>query len=201
MTEEVKVGKIYEGRVTSIKDFGAFVEILPGNDGLCHISELADGYVGSVTDVCRVGDTMLVKVIAIDDQDRVKLSRKAALAERGEPDPYAGEPPRRRASPGGGDRGPGGPPPRRGPATARRPRRRSRAAAAIAAATAATEVPAPARSNPDRADVAGQASPSPAWACRAVPVRGDDRGCEDPPRLSRDGPRRSDSHRDDPATP
>ena len=89
MTEGVQVGRIYEGRVTSIKDFGAFVEILPGKDGLVHISELSDGYVGSVTDICRVGDPMLVKVIAVDDQDRVKLSRKAALAERGEADDYA----------------------------------------------------------------------------------------------------------------
>ncbi len=74
-----KVGKIYDGRVTSVKDFGAFVEILPGKDGLCHISELSDGYVNSVADVCKVGDEMLVKVIAIDDQDRVKLSRKQAM--------------------------------------------------------------------------------------------------------------------------
>lgn len=84
LTESVKVGKIYEGRVTSIKDFGAFVEILPGKDGLCHISELSDGYVNSVADVCKVGDEMLVKVIAIDDQDRVKLSRKVAMREMAE---------------------------------------------------------------------------------------------------------------------
>jgi polyribonucleotide nucleotidyltransferase len=115
MTEGVQVGRIYEGRVSSIKDFGAFVEILPGKDGLVHISELSDGYVSSVTDICRVGDVMLVKAISVDDQDRVKLSRKAALAERGEPDAYAqahpasdrpsgpdrGGPPRG----GGGDRG------------------------------------------------------------------------------------------------
>ncbi len=81
LTESVKIGKIYDGRVTSVKDFGAFVEIMPGKDGLCHISELADGYVQSVADVCKVGDEMPVKVIAIDDQDRVKLSRKAALRE------------------------------------------------------------------------------------------------------------------------
>jgi polyribonucleotide nucleotidyltransferase len=81
LTETVKVGKIYDGRVTSIKDFGAFVEILPGKDGLCHISELSDGYVNSVADVCKVGDEMQVKVIAIDDQDRVKLSRRAAMRE------------------------------------------------------------------------------------------------------------------------
>jgi polyribonucleotide nucleotidyltransferase len=79
LTETVQVGKIYEGRVTSVKDFGAFVEILPGKDGLCHISELSDEYVNSVYDVCKVGDTMLVKVIAIDEQDRVKLSRRAAM--------------------------------------------------------------------------------------------------------------------------
>ena len=81
LTESVKVGKIYDGRVTSIKDFGAFIEILPGKDGLCHISELSDGYVNSVSEVCKVGDEMQVKVIAIDDQDRVKLSRKAVLRE------------------------------------------------------------------------------------------------------------------------
>ena len=90
MTEGVQVGRIYEGRVTSIKEFGAFVEILPGKDGLVHISELSDGYVSSVTEVCRVGDPMLVKAIAVDDQDRVKLSRKAALAERGQVDELAG---------------------------------------------------------------------------------------------------------------
>jgi polyribonucleotide nucleotidyltransferase len=81
LTESVKVGKIYDGRVTSVKDFGAFIEILPGKDGLCHISELSDGYVNSVAEVCKVGDEMQVKVIAIDDQDRVKLSRKAVLRE------------------------------------------------------------------------------------------------------------------------
>ena len=68
--------------MTSVKDFGAFVEILPGKDGLCHISELSDEYVNSVGDVCRIGDAMHVKVIAIDDQDRVKLSRRAVLREQ-----------------------------------------------------------------------------------------------------------------------
>ena len=92
MTEGVQLGRIYEGRVTSIKDFGAFVEILPGKDGLVHISELSEGYVSSVSDVCRVGDPMLVKAIAIDDQDRVKLSRKAAMAERGQVDEIASRP-------------------------------------------------------------------------------------------------------------
>jgi polyribonucleotide nucleotidyltransferase len=86
LTETVQVGKIYEGRVTSIKDFGAFVEILPGKDGLCHISELSDDYVNSVHDICKLGDYMPVKVILIDDQDRVKLSRRAALRELEEGD-------------------------------------------------------------------------------------------------------------------
>ncbi len=81
LTATVQVGRIYYGRVTSIKDFGAFVEIVPGKDGLVHISELADGYVNSVADVCSVGDEMTVKVIAVDEQDRVKLSRKQAMRE------------------------------------------------------------------------------------------------------------------------
>ena len=84
MTAAVQVGRIYQGRVTSVKDFGAFVEILPGRDGLCHISELADDYVANVADICKVGDTLSVKVIAVDDQDRVKLSRKVAMQEMGE---------------------------------------------------------------------------------------------------------------------
>jgi polyribonucleotide nucleotidyltransferase len=83
LTATVQVGKIYEGRVTSIKDFGAFVEILPGRDGLCHISELSNEYVNSVSDVCRVGDKMRVQVIDIDDHDRVKLSRRRAMEGSG----------------------------------------------------------------------------------------------------------------------
>jgi polyribonucleotide nucleotidyltransferase len=89
LTASVEIGRIYDGRVASIKDFGAFIEILPGKDGLCHISELSDEYVSSVGDVLKVGDEVKVKVIAIDDQDRVKLSRKAAMRELagGEPLP------------------------------------------------------------------------------------------------------------------
>ena len=79
LTAEIKVGRVYTGKVCAIKDFGAFIEIAPGKDGLCHISELAEGYVRSVTDVCNVGDKLEVKVIAVDDQNRVKLSRKAVL--------------------------------------------------------------------------------------------------------------------------
>jgi polyribonucleotide nucleotidyltransferase len=81
LTASIQIGRIYEGRVTSVKDFGAFIELVPGKDGLCHISELSDDYVASVADVCRIGDTMRVKVIAVDDQDRVKLSRRAVLRD------------------------------------------------------------------------------------------------------------------------
>jgi polyribonucleotide nucleotidyltransferase len=83
LTEEIKVGKVYTGTVSSVKDFGAFIEIAPGKDGLCHISELSDGYVKSVLDVCKEGDKLTVKVIAVDDQNRVKLSRKVLLVEAG----------------------------------------------------------------------------------------------------------------------
>ena len=81
MTEEVTVGKIYTGKVVGIKEFGAFVEILPGQDGLCHISELEDRRVEKVEDVCDLGDTVKVKVIGIDDRGRIKLSRKDAMKE------------------------------------------------------------------------------------------------------------------------
>ncbi len=82
-TATVQVGKIYDGTVSSVKDFGAFVEILPGRDGLCHISELAGGFIDNVSDVCHVGDEMKVLVIDVDDNDRVKLSRRRALEELG----------------------------------------------------------------------------------------------------------------------
>ncbi len=92
LTASVQIGRIYRGRVTSVKDFGAFVEIIPGKDGLCHISELSEEYVSSVGDVCRIGDELQVKVIAIDEQDRVKLSRKQALRELREKEAEAGQP-------------------------------------------------------------------------------------------------------------
>ncbi|HUS48261.1 MAG TPA: polyribonucleotide nucleotidyltransferase [Phycisphaerae bacterium] len=81
LTEDVEVGKIYGGKVVSVRDFGAFIEILPGQDGMCHVSELDVNYVKNVTDVVKVGDVVRVKVINIDDQGRVKLSRKAAMRE------------------------------------------------------------------------------------------------------------------------
>ena len=106
-TATVQVGKIYEGRVTSIKDFGAFVEILPGRDGLVHISELSTGYVSSVGDVCRIGDEMKVLVIDVDEHDRVKLSRKRAHEELGIPDELAAQtaerPPRGEGDGDGGE--------------------------------------------------------------------------------------------------
>jgi polyribonucleotide nucleotidyltransferase len=81
ITEEAKVGKIYKGTVKTIKDFGAFVEILPGTDGLVHISELADKRVNKVTDILKEGDEVTVKVLEIDSRGKIRLSRKAALAE------------------------------------------------------------------------------------------------------------------------
>jgi polyribonucleotide nucleotidyltransferase len=84
MTREIEIGKTYQGRVVSVKDFGAFVEIFPGKDGLVHISELADFRVKRTEDVAKVGDVIWVKCIGIDDKGRVKLSRKAALKERAE---------------------------------------------------------------------------------------------------------------------
>ena len=77
---DVEIGKIYTGRVTEIKDFGAIVELMPGTDGLCHVSQLDASYVRNVADVCKVGDTLSVKVLAIEG-NRIKLSRKAALQE------------------------------------------------------------------------------------------------------------------------
>jgi len=81
LCEEIKVGTVYTGKVVSMKDFGAFIELAPGTDGMCHISELAEGYVKSVSEVVKLGDIVKVKVINVDDQGRIKLSRKAVLAE------------------------------------------------------------------------------------------------------------------------
>jgi polyribonucleotide nucleotidyltransferase len=78
-TEEPEVGKIYTGKVVRTTDFGAFVEILPGQDGLVHISQLADYHVGSVEDVVKVGDEIMVMVIDIDREGKIKLSRQAVL--------------------------------------------------------------------------------------------------------------------------
>jgi polyribonucleotide nucleotidyltransferase len=82
ISAEAEEGRIYEGTVTGIKEFGAFVEILPGQDGLCHISELAEARIRAVEDVCKVGDRIRVKVIAVDDRGRIKLSRREAMRDR-----------------------------------------------------------------------------------------------------------------------
>ncbi|MEK9861505.1 MAG: S1 RNA-binding domain-containing protein, partial [Verrucomicrobiota bacterium] len=82
ITAEIEVGKTYRGKVVSIKEFGAFVEVLPGQDGLCHISELANFRVKRTEDIVQMGDEIWVKVIGIDDKGRVKLSRKVAMEER-----------------------------------------------------------------------------------------------------------------------
>ncbi len=79
MTETPKIGSRYMGTVKSARDFGAFIEILPGVEGLCHISELDEGYVDRVTDVVNVGDQVEVVIINVDDRGKIKLSRKAAL--------------------------------------------------------------------------------------------------------------------------
>jgi len=82
LTQPPQVGRIYtQAKVVSVKDFGVFVEITPGVEGLCHISELSDSFVKNIDDVCKVGDIIPVKLIAIDEQGRFKLSRRAALAE------------------------------------------------------------------------------------------------------------------------
>ena len=79
LTAEIEIGTIYEGKVVTVKDFGAFVECMPGKEGLVHISELANERVESVDSICKPGDAMKVKCIDIDNQGRVRLSRKAAL--------------------------------------------------------------------------------------------------------------------------
>ena len=81
LTQEVEVGGFYTGKVRRILGFGAIVELFPGTDGLIHISQLAESHVKEVSDVLKEGDEVLVKVIDIDPQGRIRLSRKAALRE------------------------------------------------------------------------------------------------------------------------
>jgi polyribonucleotide nucleotidyltransferase len=117
MTKSVVVGETYLGTVTRIINIGAFVQILPGKEGLVHISQLAPTRVERVEDVVKVGDEIMVKVIEIDHQGRVNLSRKAVLA--GTSGNGAREDQPRRAEPSGSGGAPGGGLPRR-------PRRRRR---------------------------------------------------------------------------
>jgi polyribonucleotide nucleotidyltransferase len=104
---EAEMGAVYTGRVRRIESFGAFVEILPGKDGLVHISELDRGRVEKVEDVVREGDTVTVKVIDIDDGGKVRLSRKAVLMEEAGEEYVATKRPSGRGGPGGGREGGG----------------------------------------------------------------------------------------------
>lgn len=90
-TADVEVGKIYKGKVTRIKEFGAFVEVLPGKEGLVHISQLADRRVNKVSDVVKEGQEILVKCMEIDHEGRINLSRKAVLKEKEFPGGKQGE--------------------------------------------------------------------------------------------------------------
>jgi polyribonucleotide nucleotidyltransferase len=82
LTAKPEIGAVYTGEVKTIRDFGCFVEIVPGVDGLVHVSELDTGFVKDVSSVVKVGDKVEVKIIDIDDQGRIKLSRKVLLAEK-----------------------------------------------------------------------------------------------------------------------
>jgi polyribonucleotide nucleotidyltransferase len=82
LTQEAEIGKTYVGTVKKIMDFGAFVEILPGKDGLVHISQIAEKRIEKVTDVLSEGDEVVVKVLDIDSQGKIRLSRKEVLAEQ-----------------------------------------------------------------------------------------------------------------------
>ncbi len=84
LTEEAEIGKVYRGTVKRVVDFGAFVEILPGTEGLVHISQLAKERVNKVTDILKEGDEVNVKVLEIDKQGKIRLSRKEALGENGQ---------------------------------------------------------------------------------------------------------------------
>lgn len=127
LAAEIKVGTIYEGKVVSVKDFGAFVEIAPGTDGMCHISELAEGFVRTVDDVVKLDDTIKVKVINVDENGRIKLSRKAAFQEFPDAtDDASGRVPKDDGEGGDGDKGErgdkGGKPRRRKPRGGGKPR-------------------------------------------------------------------------------
>ncbi|MEO7318437.1 MAG: KH domain-containing protein, partial [Chthoniobacteraceae bacterium] len=84
MTKEIEIGTVYQGRVVTIKEFGCFVEVMPGKDGMVHISEFADFRVNRMEDVTKVGDLIWVKCIGVDEKGRVKLSRRAAMKDRNE---------------------------------------------------------------------------------------------------------------------
>src|SRR5215475_9449756 len=103
MTAEAEIGKIYRGKVVTIKEFGAFVEFLPGKDGLVHISELANFRVKQTEDIVKMGDEIWVKCLGVDEKGRVRLSRKAAMAERDQEMNPSGAPPAESTEGGGGE--------------------------------------------------------------------------------------------------
>ena len=82
LSAQIEINKTYKGIIRSVKEFGAFVECLPGQEGLVHVSELADHRVERVEDICKLGDEIIVKCVGIDDKGRVRLSRRAAIAEK-----------------------------------------------------------------------------------------------------------------------
>lgn len=127
LTKEAKVGEIYTGKVVRILDFGAFVEILPGKDGMVHISELANYHVPSVEDVVQLGEEITVQVKGIDASGRIALSRRALIEDSDSHEEPAGSPPGEympdNGSQGGRGSGPrGGPGPRRDSRDRRPPR-------------------------------------------------------------------------------
>lgn len=89
IVSNVELGKIYTGKVVGLRSFGVLVEVVPGREGMCHISELSDGYIRNVADFVKVGDEMVVKVIGFDDLERPRLSRRLALRELGVEDTWA----------------------------------------------------------------------------------------------------------------
>ena len=109
LTSSPEVGQIYTGKVVRVVDFGAFVNILGQQDGLCHISELKNERVGKVTDVVNEGDTVKVKVLNIDDRGKIKLSMRVVDQETGEELEAQPRPPRSEGGEGGDDRGDRGP--------------------------------------------------------------------------------------------
>jgi polyribonucleotide nucleotidyltransferase len=92
MSAEAEIGKIYRGKVVTVKEFGAFVEFLPGKDGLVHISELANFRVKKTEDIVKVGDDITVKCLGVDEKGRVRLSRRAAMEDRDKEMADKGEP-------------------------------------------------------------------------------------------------------------
>jgi polyribonucleotide nucleotidyltransferase len=108
LTLEAEVGKIYKGHVVSIKEFGAFIEIFPGKEGLLHVSQIDVKRVNKVEDVLKIGDEVEVKCLEVDPTGKIRLSRKAVLSpgsENDSPGPRRDGPPREPAGGRGGDRG------------------------------------------------------------------------------------------------